>query len=180
MTNKSLCVYCGSSPGKNEIYRAEARKLGKLLAVNKIDLIYGGASIGVMGAVADSVLENGGSAFGVIPRDLEAREVAHHGLTRLFITNSMHERKALMANLCDGFVALPGGFGTYEELFEAITWSQLQMHRKPIYVVNINGYFNPFIKMVDYGVEEGFIQQNYLTLFKVVDSVEALIEDFIG
>ena len=178
MIKRSLCVYCGSSPGKNEIYRQQAIKMGKLMVDNDIDLIYGGASIGVMGAIADSVLEHGGYVFGVMPRDLVAREVAHHGITKLYITNSMHERKALMANLCDGFVALPGGFGTYEELFEAITWSQLKMHQKPIYVVNINEYFTPFIEMVEHGVKEGFIQKNYLTLFKVVEDIESLIEDF--
>ncbi len=177
MKKPTVCVFCGSSSGKNPEYVKEAANTGRLLAQNNIDLIYGGASIGVMTAVADSVLENGGDVYGVMPQDLVNREVAHPDLTRLFITNSMHERKALMANLSDAFIALPGGFGTYEELFEALTWSQLEMHNKPIYLLNTAGYYDPFLALTEHGIAEGFIGESNRNLFKTVDTSEELIRE---
>ncbi len=139
---KSLCVYCGSSSGSDPAYAAAARELGQLLAAQQIELIYGGGRVGLMGTLADAVLDAGGRVQGVIPQSLADREVAHHGLTQLHIVETMHQRKALMAELSDGFLALPGGLGTFEELFEIWTWAQLGMHGKPIGLLNVAGYFD--------------------------------------
>lgn len=179
MISKSLCVFCGSSPGTNPKFANEAAELGKLLVENGITLVYGGASIGVMGALADSVLENGGKVFGAMPKQLVDREVAHPGLTRLFVTNSMHERKALMANLSDGFAALPGGFGTFEELFEAITWSQLDMHRKPVMVMNTDGFYQPMIDFIEHTIGSGFIKNEHRNIIRMCEKPEDIIRNFL-
>lgn len=174
--NKSLCVFCGSSTGNNPLFAEKARELGKLFAEHSIDLVYGGASIGVMGALADSVLEHGGNVFGAMPKHLADREVAHTGLTKLFITNSMHERKALMANLSDGFVALPGGFGTLEELFEAITWSQLNMHYKPVMLLNTTSFYNPMLEFIQHTIDNGFVRSEHRDILTICDEPEDVIE----
>lgn len=178
MKNKALCVYCGSSSGSEAIFVKQAELLGKLMAENNIDLIYGGASIGIMGALADSVLKNGGNVYGVMPKQLVDREVAHSHLTKLFVTNSMHERKALMANLCDGFVALPGGFGTLEELFEAITWSQLQMHYKPVLLLNTSHFYDKLIDFMNELVNKGFVKKEHQTITLITKTPEEVIHTF--
>lgn len=156
---KSICVFCGARPGNNPIYMESAVSFGKLLADNSIQLIYGGGKVGLMGVIADTVLENGGEVQGVIPQGLVDEEVAHAGLTKLHIVRTMHQRKELMYNLSDSFVALPGGFGTLDEFFEILTWSQLGLHKKPVSFLNINGYFNFLIDHFDLTVKEGFVDR---------------------
>ncbi len=155
---KSLCVYCGSSTGHNPAYAAAARELGQLLAAQQIELIYGGGRVGLMGTLADAMLDAGGRVQGVIPQSLADREVAHLGLTQLHVVDSMHQRKALMAELSDGFIALPGGLGTFEELFEIWTWAQLGMHAKPIGLLNIAGYFDLLLQFLDHAVQQQLLQ----------------------
>jgi len=155
---KRICVFCGSSGGSRPEYRACAEHLGAELAHRHIGLVYGGGNVGLMGAIADSVLKAGGEAIGVIPEHLMAREIGHNHLTKLHIVRSMHERKALMADLSDAFIALPGGFGTLEEFFEVLTWSQLGLHAKPCGVVNVLDYYTPLLAMLDHAVEERFLK----------------------
>jgi len=152
-----ICVFCGSRPGSRPEYLGAARRLGGLLAERRIGLVYGGASVGVMGALANAVLSGGGEVIGVIPDGLVRREVAHHHLTEQRIVGSMHERKALMAELSDAVIALPGGFGTFEELFETITWSQLGIERKPIGILNVGGFYDGLLALVEHAIEEGFV-----------------------
>lgn len=149
-----------------------------MLVANDIGLVYGGASVGVMGAVADTVLEEGGEVTGIIPEDLMSREVAHHGLTKLHVVESMHDRKALMADLADGFVALPGGMGTLEELFEILTWAQLGYHRKPCGLLNLSGYYDRLREFLDHTVAEGFVQDKHRSMLIVEQQPEQLIERF--
>ena len=155
---KRICVFCGSSAGKQPEYRACAEELGRELVRRKIGLVYGGGNVGLMGAVADAVLDTGGEAIGVIPEHLMSREIGHKELTKLHIVKSMHERKALMADLSDAFIALPGGFGTFEEFFEVVTWSQLGLHLKPCGVINVLDYYTPLLAMLDHAVEERFLK----------------------
>lgn len=170
-----ICVYCGSSTGRKEEYTEGAKKLGRIFVERDIELVYGGASIGVMGALADAVLLNGGKVTGIIPKDLVQKEVAHDGLTDLQVVSSMHERKAAMADLSDGFIALPGGLGTMEELFEMLTWAQLGFHRKPIGMLNICGYYNHLSAFLDHTVEEQFVKKNHRSMLLVKqDPVELL------
>ena len=150
-------MYCGSSPGDRAAYADAARAFGAALAQRHLGLVYGGGSVGLMGMLADAVLENGGNVTGVIPRALVARELAHGGLTDLRVTESMHQRKALMAELADAFVALPGGIGTFEELFEIWTWAQLGLHRKPCGVLNADGYYEGLVAFLDHATASGFI-----------------------
>lgn len=161
---RALCVFCGSSDGAKPAYRTAATALGTYLAELGISLVYGGASVGLMGAVADGALAAGGRAIGVIPRHLVDRELAHPGLSDLHVTANMHERKALMADLSDGFIALPGGFGTLEELAEVTTWSQLGLHSKPIGLLNVDGFFDLLLAFVDQMVDERFIPQTHRRL----------------
>ena len=154
---KSLCVFCGSSPGLRPAYRAAASDLGKLLAKRRVTLVYGGGNIGLMGTVADSCMAAGGEVVGVIPKALLDKEHGHRGITRLEVVANMHERKARMAELADGFLALPGGIGTVEELFEVMTWSQLGIHSKPIALVNVAGFFDPLLALLDHTIAEGFV-----------------------
>ena len=154
----SLCVFCGSSFGNRPAYRATANELGRLLAERGITLVYGGGNIGLMGAVADACLEAGGRVIGVIPQVLVDKEVAHRQLTELHVVGSMHERKARMADLAGGFLALPGGAGTFEEFFEILTWAQLGLHRKACALLNVEGYYDPLLAMVDHAVAEGFVK----------------------
>jgi uncharacterized protein (TIGR00730 family) len=156
---RSIAVFCGSSLGVASIYQESARQVGRLLGRRGIGLVYGGGHVGLMGVVANACLEEGGRVIGVIPRALADREVAHRGLTELRIVGSMHERKAVMAELADAFMALPGGFGTWDELFEALTWSQLGIQNKACGLLNVNGYYDSLIAMVDTAVAEGFIRE---------------------
>jgi uncharacterized protein (TIGR00730 family) len=155
---KRLCVFCGSSVGVRPAYRLEAKRLGETLARRRIGLVYGGGRVGLMGALADAALAAGCEVVGVIPESLLAREVGHAGLTDLHVVGSMHERKALMASLADGFMALPGGSGTLDELFEIITWAQLGLHSRPCAILNVESYFNPLIALLDHAVAEGFLR----------------------
>jgi uncharacterized protein (TIGR00730 family) len=153
---RSLCVFCGSSSGNRPEYAQAAAQFGELLGRSGIQLVYGGGNVGLMGALADAALAAGGRVIGVIPQMLVDRELAHRG-THLRIVTSMHERKALMAELSDAFVALPGGLGTYEELFEVLTWAQLGIHHKPVGCLNVLGYFNPLAALLNHAVAEGFL-----------------------
>ncbi|GAB4214245.1 MAG: TIGR00730 family Rossman fold protein [Rhodoferax sp.] len=175
---KNVCVYCGSSPGADPVYRAAAQALGQAMARRGVGLVYGGASIGVMGAVADAVLAAGGRVLGVIPEALAQREVAHTGLTELVVTPSMHVRKMRMAEAADAFVALPGGIGTFEELFEIWTWAQLGIHSKPVALLNVAGYFDSLIALVDHAVAQGFLKPAQRALLWVDTDAERLLDRF--
>lgn len=171
-----VCVFCGSRLGNRPIYRLHAQRLAHLLAERQIGIVYGGGSIGLMGVVADAALEAGGEVVGVIPEVLMAREFAHPNLTRLHIVRTMHERKALMADLADGFVALPGGFGTLDELFEILTWSQLGIHSKPIVLLNSGHYYDHLLSGLRHAVEEGFLALEHLELLAVTEDPEEAVE----
>ncbi len=158
---KNICVYCGSNSGNNPQYIVSAKLLAKALASQNIGLVYGGASVGIMGALADTMLDLGGKVIGVMPQSLVDKEVSHPGLTELKIVNSMHQRKALMAELSDAFIALPGGLGTLEELFEMLTWSQLGYHNKPCAILNIEGYFDGLLNFLAHAVTQGFIKTSH-------------------
>ena len=173
-----ICVYCGSSPGLLADYRNAATALGHTLAERGIGLVYGGASVGVMGAVADGVLEKGGEVIGVIPFALATREVAHAGLNELFVVDSMHERKAKMAELSDGFIALPGGWGTLEEIFEMLTWAQLGFHDKPCGLLNISGYFDHLLAFLDHASREGFLRRENRDMLLVDSNPVGIIQQF--
>ena len=176
-----ICVFCGSSPGTQPAYREAAAALGALLAARGLELVYGGGNIGLMGVVADACMAGGGRVIGVIPEALVGREVAgraveHNGLTRLEIVDSMHTRKARMADLADGFIALPGGFGTFEELFEILTWAQLGFHRKPIGLLDVAGYYDPLLVLCDRAVAEGFLRQDNRALLQSASDPAALLD----
>jgi uncharacterized protein (TIGR00730 family) len=158
---RRICVFCGSSAGGSPAYAEAASAVGRLLAAEGIGLVFGGGRVGLMGVVADAVLAGGGEAIGVIPEALLRREVGHTGLTELLVVESMHERKARMADLSDGFVALPGGFGTLEELFEVVTWAQLGIHPKPCGLLDVAGYYEPLLQLLDRGVDESFIRPQH-------------------
>jgi len=152
-----ICVFCGSSVGADAKYVAEAQSLGEQMAARGFGLVYGGTSIGLMGAAADAALAGGAEVIGVLPRNLQDREIAHRGLTSLRLVGSMHERKALMASLSDAFVALPGGYGTLDEFFEIVTWAQLKIHLKPCILINTGGYYDPLLRFLDHAVREEFV-----------------------
>jgi uncharacterized protein (TIGR00730 family) len=178
MTIRSLCVYCGSSPGRLEAYATAARGLARALVDRDIRLVYGGANVGLMGVVADTVLQLGGEAVGVIPEAIMRKEVAHGSLTELHVTKSMHERKSLMAELSDGFIALPGGIGTLEELFEVWTWAHLGIHAKPCGLLNVEGYFDALIAFVGHSVAERFLAGETASMLLVERGPEALLDRF--
>jgi hypothetical protein len=157
-TPRQICVFCGSSFGSQKVYAQAAQEVGKLLAQKEIGLVYGGGKVGLMGELADACLKHGGRVIGVMPKSLVDREIAHRGLTELRVVDSMHTRKALMADLADAFIAMPGGFGTWDEFCEVVTWSQLGLHRKACAVLNVNGYYDPLLAMADRAVEEGFVR----------------------
>jgi len=157
-TFKRLCVFCGSSHGANPAYAEAAKTAGNELARRGIGLVYGGGNIGLMGVIADAVLAAGGHVIGVIPEALMAKEVGHRGLPDLRVVKTMHERKALMAELSDGFVALPGGIGTFEEFFEIVTWAQLGLHSKPCALLNVNGFYDPLLHLMDHAIAERFVK----------------------
>ena len=172
---KRICVFCGSRPGVQPAYRAAAEAVGVLFAERGIELVYGGGNVGLMGIVADACLAAGGRVVGVIPRALLEWEVGHEGLTRLEVVDSMHTRKARMAELADGFIALPGGLGTFEELFEILTWAQLGFHSKPIGLLNVEAYYQPLVQMMERGVAEGFMKAENRGLLLVEDNAQALL-----
>jgi len=170
-----ICVFCGSSFGSNSSYSWAAQHLGELLAARNVELVYGGATVGLMGLLADAVLQSGGRVIGVIPQALVDKEIAHTGLTELRVVNSMHERKALMAELADAFIALPGGFGTLEEFCEVLTWSQLGLHRKNCGLLNINGYYDGLLSLFDHAVAEGFLKSSSRKLVQSYSEPDRLI-----
>jgi hypothetical protein len=173
---KRICVFCGSSQGSRPEYRAAAEELGTELARRGTGLVYGGTSVGLMGVLADAVLRAGGEAVGVIPERLMKREVGHKGLTKLHVVRSMHERKALMADLSDAFIAMPGGYGTLEEFCEIVTWAQLGLHAKPCGILNVQGYYSPLLAMFDHAVEERFLKVENRSLVLARDSVPELLQ----
>lgn len=172
---KSICIYCGSSFGNHPAFSAAAQEMGQALAAANIELIYGGGRVGLMGVLAGAVLAAGGRVQGVIPQALADREVAHGGLTHLHVVETMHQRKALMAELSDGFIALPGGLGTFEELFEIWTWSQLGMHTKPIGLLNVAGYFDLLLGFLDHAVEQQLLKPVHRNVLQVSDQPAALL-----
>jgi uncharacterized protein (TIGR00730 family) len=175
---KRLCVFCGSSTGRQPAYAQTARALGAELVRRGLGLVYGGGSVGLMGVIADAVLAEGGEVIGVLPRGLVGKELGHEGLTELHLVDSMHERKALMASLADGFVALPGGLGTLEEILEILTWAQLGIHRKPVGLVDVEGYWSGLLALVRHAVGEGFIRPEYAALLLVDPAPAALLDRF--
>lgn len=177
---KRICVFCGSNAGHNPLYRSEAEKVGRLLAVRNIELVYGAGNIGLMGAVADACLAAGGTVIGVIPEALMGKEVAgrtvdHRALTRLEVVDSMHTRKARMAELSDGFIALPGGFGTFEEFCEILTWGQLGFHSKAMGLLNVNGFYDPLLALFDHAVGEGFLRPQNRAMALAETDIEGLL-----
>ncbi len=176
ITMPLVAVYCGSRMGVNPVYEVTAKNLGQALAQNGLGLVYGGASIGLMGAVADSAVQAGAQAVGVIPSFMLQREVAHKNLTKLHLTDTMHTRKAIMAEYADAFITLPGGLGTLEEIMEVATWRQLFQHQKPMIILNINGYYNRLIEHLRFSVDEGFIRDKDVERLLVCDNVEEAIE----
>jgi hypothetical protein len=175
---KRICVFCGSSPGAKPEYAKAARGLGAILAQRKIGLVFGGGKVGMMGQLAQAALENGGEVIGVIPRELHEKKVAFSGLADLRVVGSMHERKALMAELSDGFMALPGGLGTLEETFEILTWGQLGLHRKPCGLLDVAGYFTPLLAFLDRVVAEGFLDAAHRSAILAAAHPEELLEQF--
>lgn len=176
---KSVAVFCGSSEGNDPIIISQAKLLGYILATKNMTLVYGAAKIGIMGKLAQATLDNKGKVIGVIPEFLKLKEVVHLELTDLIITANMHTRKLKMHDLSDGFIALPGGYGTFEELFEIMTWSQLGLHQKPIGLLNINGFYDNLISMLKTMVSKDFLKQDNLELLIVDDNIESLIQKMI-
>ncbi len=180
LTLNRICVFAGSSTGQRPDYAAAATALGRTLAERNIGLVYGGGRVGLMGKLADAVLAAGGQVIGVIPEALHLREIGHEGLHELHVVASMHERKAKMAELADGFVVLPGGLGTLEETFEVWTWAQLGLHRKPIGLLDVGGFWQPLIVMIERMIEEGFVHTRYRRMVSVADDVSMLIERLVA
>jgi uncharacterized protein (TIGR00730 family) len=174
MSLRSVCVFCGSAAGTDPVYAATARAFGRELAARKLTLVYGGGRVGLMGAVAGAALDAGAAVVGVIPHSLALKEVAQEDCTELVVVNTMHERKALMADRADAFVALPGGYGTCDELFEILTWAQLGIHHKPVALLNVNGFFTPLLAWLDHIVTEGLLRLQHRDLLLVADTVPDL------
>lgn len=173
---RNVCVFCGSSPGRDPVYVETAREVGRVLATNGIGLVYGGGRIGLMGAVAEGALAAGGRVTGIIPDALRRREVAAEGLTALHVVRSMHERKQMMADTADAFVMLPGGFGTFEEFCEIITWSQLGMHAKPCILLNVHHYFRALVALFDHALTEGFVKPEHRAIVHEIQRPDELID----
>ena len=173
---KAITIYCGANAGASPVYAEGARALGRALVAQGLALVYGGGHVGLMGIIADEVLRLGGEVTGVIPQQLMDRELAHPGLTRLFVVKDMHERKAMMAQLADGFVAMPGGMGTLEELFEMLTWSQLEIHAKPIGVLNVDGFYDQLVAFLHHANGQGFIRPQHAGLMMVDSDPAALLQ----
>lgn len=172
---KSVCVYCGSALGESQAYTAQAQLLGRMLAENGIKLVYGGGRIGLMGVVAEATLAAGGEVVGIIPAHLHDWEVGHTGLTELHVVDSMHTRKRMMVEMSDAFIAMPGGMGTLDELFEVITWKQLKLHGKPILVMNVEDYWHPLLALIDSVVERGFARRGAKAFYEVVPDADAVL-----
>ena len=177
---KRVCVFCGSSTGVDDIYAEAARSLAASAAEASLGIVYGGGNIGLMGILADAALKHGLEVIGVIPQSLVDRELAHQGLTKLHIVHSMHERKALMAELSDGFIALPGGYGTWEELFEIVTWGQLGLHRKACGLLNVNGYYDPILTQLKHATATGFIREEHRRILLVESDPRSLLDKLIS
>jgi uncharacterized protein (TIGR00730 family) len=175
---KRICVFCGSALGRRAVYADAARAMAAALLDRELGLVYGGGSVGLMGTLADAVLAGGGEVIGVLPKGLARKELAHRGLTELHLVASMHERKALMASLADGFVALPGGLGTLEEVLEILTWAQLGIHQKPVGVVDVDGYWTGLLGLLRHAAQEGFVRREYATLLLVETAPGALLDRF--
>jgi uncharacterized protein (TIGR00730 family) len=173
---KRITVFCGSSSGTEEIYTSQATLLGETLAKRNIELVYGGANVGIMVAVADGVLNNGGKAIGVLPNFLRSKEIAHKQLTELILVDTMHERKTKMNDLCDGVIALPGGFGTLDELFEMLTWGQLGLHKKPIAILNVDGYYDALIVFIQTMTDKGLLKRVNQQMLLVSDTIDDLLD----
>lgn len=173
---KSIAVYCGSSSGNREIYKDETARLGKLLAEREVGIVFGGGQVGLMGILADAALEAGGVVRGIIPEFLHVKEVAHAGLSEIITVKNMHQRKALIEKMSDAFIALPGGFGTLDELFEIMTWLQLGLHGKPVGILNIAGYYDPLLQQLDRMEGEGFLRRENKSLVHVSDQADVLLE----
>lgn len=173
---KRISIFCGSSFGTEAIYQEQATLLGQTLAKQNIELVYGGADVGLMGALADGALSEGGKVIGVLPSFLRSKEIAHKGLTELILVESMHERKTKINDLSDGVIALPGGFGTLDELFEMLTWAQLGLHKKPIAILNINGYYDSLLELTHTMVEKGFLKNVNQEMLLISDSIDDLLE----
>ncbi len=171
---KKLCIFCGSGAGKNPKYMELGTKVGELLVKNNVGLVYGGASIGLMGAIADSVMKNGGHVTGVIPKSLVDYEVAHGGLSELFVTDNMHQRKQMMYDCSDAFLSLPGGMGTLDEMFEVLTWTQLKYHEKPSYILNFEGFYDSLLSYLRHSSSEGFIRTGHLDLLTELKDISML------
>lgn len=176
MALNSVCVFCGARTGISPLYAALAQDLGRTLAEKKLTLVYGGGAVGLMGILADAVMEAGGEAIGIIPQSLEDTEVGHHGVTRLEVVEGMHARKARMAELSDAFIALPGGLGTMEELFEVWTWGQLGYHAKPLGLLDVNGFFKPLLTFIDHMMAEGFVRQVHRDILQCATRPDALLD----
>jgi uncharacterized protein (TIGR00730 family) len=179
MPLRRLCVFCGSSKGTRAVYAEAADRFGEAMAGAGLGLVYGGGHIGLMGVLADAVLAGGGEVIGVIPRAMVDKELAHSGLSQLHVVDTMHQRKALMADLADGFAALPGGYGTADELFEILTWGQLGLHTKPVGLLNVAGFFDPLLEWVDHAVAEGFLRAEHRSNLRVADTEDALLRGLI-
>ncbi len=176
----NFCIYCGSSVGNQPEYAAVAKTLGRSLARHGVGLVYGGGRVGLMGIVADTVLDEGGRAIGVIPKPLATREIAHDSLTELYIVADMHERKALMARRSSAFLTLPGGIGTFEEFFETLSWAALGLHHKPMGVLNVAGYFDPLLALLNHGVSERFVRSEHLEFVLVRNDAEAIVSELLA
>jgi uncharacterized protein (TIGR00730 family) len=178
-SNRAVCVFCGSAYGTDPKFTDAAKRVGRCLAETDTDLVYGGGSVGLMGAVADAALHAGGKVVGIIPEALDRREIAHRGATELIVVPGMHERKALMAARSDSFLALPGGIGTFEEFFEVLSWAVLGLHAKPIGILNVSGYFDPLLKLLDHSVELGFVRAGNLELIRVGTNPEEIVYELL-
>lgn len=176
---RSICVFCGSSTGFSPVYEETAKELGREIAARDWTLVYGGGNVGLMGVVADAVMEAGGKVIGVIPEALLARELGHRGITDLRVVDTMHERKAMMAELADAFIALPGGIGTFEEFFEVLTWAQLGIHHKPCGLINTKGYYQPVLDLLGNAVNEGFMRKEHQELVLPAGTVKELLEKIV-
>jgi hypothetical protein len=174
---KTLCIFCGSSVGRQLLYADQAAQLARHLVTEKITLVYGGANVGLMGILADTMLEGGGKVIGVMPKSLVEREVAHTGLTEMHIVDGMQERKAMMADLSDAFIAMPGAYGTLDELFEVLTWNQLGIINKPVGLLNLDGFFNPLLEMLDHAVAENFLRPEHRNMLLCGEDFVALMHE---
>ena len=173
---KTVCVFCGSARGERSSYAEAARLLGQTLARRGLRVVFGGGQVGLMGVLADAVLQAGGEAVGVMPKSLLEKEIGHQSLTELHVVSTMHERKALMADLSDGFIALPGGYGTFEELLEVLTWAQLSLHEKPCGLLNVEGFYDPLLSLFDHAVGQGFIRGDHRALALTAEDPERLLD----